>query len=214
MEIDVIIDRLDAKRPLLICDIDEVVLHFVAPFEAYLGARGLRLRKTSLKLGGNVVDIGSGEALSAEATSALVSSFHREGIDRQPAVEGARATLAVLAQDLQIVFLTNIPEELKERRIRHLASLGLSFPLLRNDGSKAGAAARLSQTVQAASVFIDDLPPHHESVKTACPSIVCIHYMADDEFRAFATPGPTIAEKAESWPDIHALCAKTLVRLR
>jgi hypothetical protein len=38
------------ERPLIVCDIDEVVLEFVSPFMAYLDHNGHELRATSFPL--------------------------------------------------------------------------------------------------------------------------------------------------------------------
>ena len=46
------------ERPLIVCDIDEVVLEFVTPFQAFLMDNGHELRATSFRLNGNVFSRG------------------------------------------------------------------------------------------------------------------------------------------------------------
>ena len=51
------IDELEITQgPLILCDVDEVALHFVAPFEAHLRRNGFELIARSYGLTGNIVD--------------------------------------------------------------------------------------------------------------------------------------------------------------
>ncbi|MEM8839015.1 MAG: hypothetical protein AAGE89_13045 [Pseudomonadota bacterium] len=202
--------HVERGRPLIICDVDEVVLHFVSPFETFLKDHGAQLNKTSFKIGGNIIDVDSGNAYSNHDASEFVARFHRSYIDRQPPVDEAVDYLDRLSGDFQIVFLTNVPEELGIRRAAHLQSLGLNFPVLANSGSKAETVAALSSKADAPAVFIDDLPPHHFMVKTAVPSIHCIHFMADETFRRLAEIDDNLVTRTESWQDISAACLKIL----
>ena len=210
MKILELIDDLDSKRPLLICDVDEVVLHFVAPFESYLSERGLYLRKTSFKLSGNVINADTGKPLSSLSSSAHVLQFHEESVDHQPIIDDAQPVLVSLAEQFQIVFLTNVAAELSMRRRSHLATLGLDFPVLQNNGSKAEAVAQLADYTAAPTIFIDDLPMHHRMIKSTSPEFFCIHYMADSDFRKIAKIDPEVAEKAEDWQDIKSLCMQKI----
>lgn len=210
MKIRKLLNSLDSQRPLLICDVDEVVLHFVAPFEAYLNERGMYLRKTSFKLSGNIISIDTGESLSAISSSALALQFHEEYVDRQPIIADAQPILTALAAQFQIVFLTNVAAELSMRRRNHLAALGLDFPVLQNNGSKAEAVAQLADFTTSPTIFIDDLPMHHSMIKSTSPEVFCIHYMADSDFRKIAKIDQEVAEKAEDWQQIKSLCMQKI----
>ena len=77
---------LDAGRPLLITDADEVLLRFAAGFDRFLRQREHYLDLVSYRLHGNVKRIAGGEAiLDIEATALLV-----EAVDHptQPALFG------------------------------------------------------------------------------------------------------------------------------
>lgn len=206
MEIKKLLDTLDDKQPLLVCDIDEVVLHFVAPFEAYLAHQGMHLLKTSFSLAGNIIDSATGTPLSSQTVSALALRFHEHYVDQQPIIDDAKQVLHALSSHFQIVFLTNVAEELTLRRIVHLNTLGLNFPLLQNVGSKAQIVAELAASTTSATIFIDDLPMHHLKVKVTSPEVFCIHFMADCDFRKIAEITPSVAEKAENWQEIKNLC--------
>ncbi|MEP3525337.1 MAG: hypothetical protein ABJ081_09390 [Hyphomicrobiales bacterium] len=210
MKIKSVMDGIDSQLPLLICDVDEVVLHFVAPFETYLSERGMYLRKTSFKLGGNIINADTGESLSSLSSSALALQFHEEYVDHQPIIEDAQPVLTALAAQFQIVFLTNVAAELSMRRQSHLAALGLDFPVLQNNGSKAEAVAQLANITTSPTIFIDDLPMHHSMIKSTSPEVFCIHYMADSDFRRIAEVDQKIAEKAEDWQQIKSLCLQKI----
>ncbi|MEP3264155.1 MAG: hypothetical protein ABJM86_10455 [Hyphomicrobiales bacterium] len=210
MKIKSVMDGINSQLPLLICDVDEVVLHFVAPFETYLSERGMYLRKTSFKLSGNIINADTGESLSSLSSSALALQFHEEYVDHQPIIEDAQPVLTALAAQFQIVFLTNVAAELSMRRQSHLAALGLDFPVLQNNGSKAEAVAQLANITTSPTIFIDDLPMHHSMIKSTSPEVFCIHYMADSDFRKIAEVDQKIAEKAEDWQQIKSLCLQKI----
>ena len=63
-------------RPLLICDVDEVVLHLVDPFEDLLRERGYVLKDHSFQLTGNIFDERTGrEATQQEVWDSLDQLF-------------------------------------------------------------------------------------------------------------------------------------------
>ena len=198
--------NLDPQKPLLICDVDEVVLHFVAPFEDFLKRKNAQLNKKSFKLSGNIIDLPSGQAYSMEESGELIQEFHHISVDQQDAVEGATEGLQDLSAIYEIVFLTNVAAALTERRSTHLASIGAPYPVLQNEGSKAHMVQLLSKDLTAPIVFIDDLPPHHHAVKSMDPRINCIHFMADATFRAIVSFDSEIAKKTENWEEIVDHC--------
>ena len=63
------------RRPLLVSDVDEVVLDFVDPFTRFLASRGYRLASLQFRLTGNVVDTATGALLDAPATDKLLGDF-------------------------------------------------------------------------------------------------------------------------------------------
>ena len=69
---------IDAKRPLLIVDADEVLLRFVAGLEAFLNPRGLILDLSSYRLHGNVRMRATGEPLLDIEVTALLEEFRSE----------------------------------------------------------------------------------------------------------------------------------------
>ena len=47
-------------RPLLVLDVDEVVVEFIRPFVGFLGSNGLKFDTFSFRLHGNISDVASG----------------------------------------------------------------------------------------------------------------------------------------------------------
>lgn len=206
LDVHTLVQDFDPHKPLLICDVDEVVLHFVAPFEDFLKSRNAQLKKKSFKLSGNIVDLPSGNAYTMRESGELIQEFHDISVDQQAVVEGAVQGLEQLSAVYQIVFLTNVAATLTERRRTHLASIGAPYPVLQNDGSKAEMVQLLIKDLAAPIVFIDDLPPHHHAIKAVEPRVNCIHFMADATFRAIVSFDNEIGIKTENWPEIVDHC--------
>src|SRR5262245_45220059 len=76
-------------RPLLVLDVDEVILEFVRPFTSFLNARELDLKTTSFRLHGNVVEIGTGTALGNDRVTELLGEFFDVQAEWQSAAERA-----------------------------------------------------------------------------------------------------------------------------
>ncbi|MET0748385.1 MAG: hypothetical protein ABWY49_09350, partial [Rhizobium sp.] len=63
------------NRPLIVCDIDEVVLEFLTPFTRYLRANDHDLLPRSFRLHGNVVSLRDGIAPEDAVVSAMLEDF-------------------------------------------------------------------------------------------------------------------------------------------
>jgi hypothetical protein len=100
--------RLD-ERPLIVCDIDEVVLEFITPFQAFLVEHGHELQPRSFRLTGNVVRLADGSETPAEDVDRLLEAFFAEQDGWQTPVEAAADSLAELSGKADIVFLTAMP---------------------------------------------------------------------------------------------------------
>ena len=198
------------RRPLLVCDVDEVVLHLVAPFEAVLDERGYELRSRSFKLTGNIFHRETGqEATQGDVWEALAQLFEEQST-RQLLVDGVAEGLAEIAHDVEIVFLTNMPHQFAAARRAHLEANGLPYPLLTNTGTKATGIAALKRGRPLVG-FVDDTPTNLLQVAEAHPDVALFHFMADDAFRGMVDPmdGVTIStgDWREAAPHIRAALA-------
>ena len=170
---------LQPDRPLLLVDADEVLLRFVERLEVYLLSQGKELRLTSFQLSGNIYDIASGAKPDHHEVRGLIAGFFDACADDVPAVDGAANALKHLSQNYQIAILSNIPAACRARRETSLRAQGLAYPVIANRGDKGPVAARLAAATSAPVVFIDDLPPQHQSVAAHAPDIHRVHFVAD-----------------------------------
>ncbi len=175
-------------RPLLVCDVDEVILHLVAPFEQLLSERGMELRKKLVKLNGNVFYKSDGREADQNDIWEVLNQLFKEQAMRQAVVADATNVLAELANDIDIVLLTNLPHEYGNLRRDYLNSAGIPYPLVTNSGVKGPAMRWLDQQNYLKTAFMDDTFHHLESVSEHTPETFLIHFMADDEFRNKTKP--------------------------
>jgi hypothetical protein len=186
-------------KPLLICDADEVLLHFALPFGTFLDEHGYTLALRSFALTGNITARNSTIPLEAAKVSALVEAFFADRIELCPAVEGAADALQSLAEFSDIVILTNIAHEHAPRRAQALADLGMPYPVVSNQGAKGPAVQKLCQDREHPIVFIDDMPHHHHSVAKIAPHVQRVHFIASPALQAVAPEVPAAHARFHSW---------------
>ena len=174
--------------PLLICDVDEVVLHLVDPFVEVLKERGYDLKSHSFKLTGNVFHRETGrEATQEEVWAGLDQLFSEQSV-RQQVVTGAVDALNSLSGEIEIIYLTNMPHAYRDHRIGHLNSHGLQHKLITNSGSKVDAIRQLTASRSAKVGFVDDTPLNLSQVREHVDSVNLFHFMANDTFRNMVSP--------------------------
>ncbi len=93
------------SRPLLICDVDEVVLHLVDPFVEVIKERGFTLKSHSFKLTGNVFCAETGREATQEEVWAGLTQLFEEQEKRQHIVDGVIEGLNHVSETSDIVFL-------------------------------------------------------------------------------------------------------------
>jgi hypothetical protein len=197
-------------RPLLVLDVDEVVLEFVRPFTSYLNARQLDLKKTSFRLHGNVVEMETGTALANERVTELLGEFFDVQGDWQTAAERAAPAIASLADRAEIVLLTAMPHRHRDTRRAHLDRLGLPYPLVTTEKAKGPAIRQLRGDHPRPVAFVDDIPHNLLSVQTTVPDAHLFHLMMHPEFRAMLPPLPAGIVAVEDWDDAATKIAAAL----
>jgi len=194
-----------STRPLIICDVDEVVLHMISHLEEYLHARELMFLKYEYRLTGNIAGKADRQLLSSDDVRRHLLTFFDEISHGQDMVPGATAALNQLATDWDIVFLTNLPGgHNKPAREKLLCGLGLPYPVLTNTGPKGGAVAALAKGRSAPVVFIDDSPTNHSSVHASLPSAVQIQFIADPRFLGTTGQAEHVALLTGDWQETAA----------
>lgn len=186
---------------LLLLDVDEVVLHFIAPFCELLEECGARLSADSFHLTGNVRSAATGAAVSGHELDRVTERLYREQEERQRPVDGVREALAELDSIVDIVFLTAMTPCHYPSRRRLLDAAGLRQPMIATERSKGAVAAELMAGRAGALVFVDDLPPNLVSVSRSVPKAKLLHLMANDIFRPHLPPLPPGALSATTWPE-------------
>ena len=200
---------LDSTRPLVVCDADDVLFHFLAGFAAHLVERGLYFDWTNYSLDGTIHHAGDKRALALEEAGALLDEFFDHVEDLEP-IDGASQSLAVIAEWAQIVIMTNIPARVSEGRRRSLDRHGLSYPMVTNIGGKGPAVKYLASKAGRPTVFIDDMPRQLASVAKTSREVVLLHFVAEPRIKALLGKAPQCHHEAASWPEAQQIVAGIL----
>ncbi|MET0251202.1 MAG: HAD family hydrolase [Novosphingobium sp.] len=164
------------SRPLVISDCDEVLLHMVAPFREWLGeAHGV-----DFTMAGDFSQAlrrrDDGVVVEPAEVWRLLNLFFDGEMHRQGAIAGAVAGMAALAEQADVVVLTNLLYHRREARTRQLRDAGFAARVFTNQGPKGPALqAILDEYRPSRVVFIDDLPQHHGSVAAVAPHVTRLH---------------------------------------
>src|SRR3954453_9473539 len=121
---------IDRERPLLVCDVDEVVVHFTRAFEAYIGERELWLDTRSFALTGNIRRRVTGEEVAHADAGRLIAEFFVERTKHLEPIEGAVEWLVAIGQAAEVVMLSNLPHAAAEARRLNLLRHGLNYSLI------------------------------------------------------------------------------------
>ena len=187
-------------KPILILDCDEVILEFAGPFQRWLrDAHDIELRFDSFALAGNMRHLSDGRLVDMQDFPPLLDGFFAEGQHLQLPAEQALESLAELRRDMDIVVLTNIPAAYRDIRTEMLHGLGLDVPVHANDGPKGRMIKELAGDRRA--VFVDDLPPHHESAAKHAPHVGRLHMVADEQLRGLIPAAPHAHVRMDRWAD-------------
>jgi hypothetical protein len=197
-------------RPLLVLDVDDVVLDFIRPFPRYLEANGYELRLETLRLHGNIYRRDTGEPAEQDRVSALISDFFQAQAEWQTVTIGAAEALAALAPDVEIVLLTAMQHRHRAVRRAHLDALGLDYPLLTTEMAKGPAILRLRGDGMRPVAFVDDQLRNLVSAAESVPDVHLFHLMADNSLRAFLPPPPDGIRTVEDWQEAKPLIAAAL----
>ncbi len=200
-------------RPLILCDADEVLLAFMAAFERFLHGSGLYYAWRSYALDGNVLERKSNTALAMPEVRSLIEKFYADHAGTLAPVAGASQALNSLSARADIVILTNLWQEHRQARRLQLASYGLDYPVISNDGSKGPPVAWFAARTDAPLYFIDDSPRHHTSVARDAARAVRIHFIAERRLAGLLGPAEDSHYRVDTWPSArlvieHDLTAK------
>ncbi len=202
--------KLTPERPLIISDADEVLLHFARHFREYVSSVGWEVDFRSYALLGNIRHQSSKTRANREQITELVEGFFAIHVERQTPVDGAATALKLLANQSQIVILTNVPHAHHSARVRSMKQLNMDYPVIANRGLKGPVVRHLADQVKAPVFFIDDIDHHHTSVADCAPDVYRLHFIADGELAAMAKPAPDSHHRCDQWPEAAALLQREL----
>ncbi len=186
-------------RPLIVCDIDEVVLEFLSPLTAFLRSHDYDLLPRSFKLHGNIVSRRDGSEMSKEQFSAFLELFFENQNLWQTPANRAAETLHGLSVDADIIFLTAMPPRHHTIRRNLLDRFGLSFDMIASEEQKGPIVAALHDRRDHPVAFIDDIQRNLLSVAEHVPNCLLINMMASADFKPFAPPPVGSILAASDW---------------
>lgn len=189
------------NRPLLITDCDEVLLHMVRHFSAWLDeAHGVLFRPEEGDMAGGLKLAATGERLASERVWELLWGFFDTEMHRQTIVPGALEALGTIGEKADIVILTNLGEEAREGRIGQLARFGIHHEVVCNRGGKGEPLKRIIERHGAShTVFVDDLAVHHASVARHSPATHRLHMVAEPSLAAVTVPAEHAHARIDDW---------------
>ncbi len=188
-------------RPLLVLDVDDVVLEFIRPFPNFLEKRGLQLTLKSFHLTGNVAETANGRLVEQAEVTALLDEFFDAQAEWQSVTIGAADALAEIDRHAEIVLLTAMFHRHRAARRAHLDALGLAYPLLTTEMAKGPAVAKLRGATRRPIAFVDDQPANLLSTRQSVADAHLFHLMADNSLRDFLPPIPDDITVVEDWDD-------------
>jgi FMN phosphatase YigB (HAD superfamily) len=188
------------SRPLLISDCDEVILHFVSHFAEWVDeAAGLSFALDAPGFAG-ALRTRDGRIVEQERVWPLLDMFFEGEMHRQNVVPGAVEALRAISAHADIVILTNIGDEYQANRVAQLEAFDIRHRVLCNRGGKGRPVLELVEEMgPSATVFVDDLAVHHESVAKHAPDVWRLHMIAEPRLAARTPPAELAHARIDDW---------------
>lgn len=165
------------NRPLIISDCDEVLLHMVAHFKDWLEeSQGVSFQLEGHNFSEALRWRANGELLEPAEIWRMLGRFFDTQMDSQLPIAGAVEAINTLAERADVVILTNLVDERRQKRAEQLAAVGIHARVFTNQGPKGPALrAIIEEYAPTRAVFIDDLAQHHASVAEISPQVTRLH---------------------------------------
>lgn len=207
---DIIAALARSTRPLVVCDVDEVVLEFLDPFDRYLNSVEHKLHPESFRLHGNIRSLADGIVATDEAVEEMQEAFFASQDKWQVPASGVVEVLKSLAREADIIFLTAMPPRHHGIRRTVLDMHGLNYPMIATEEPKGPVVASLIGGREVPAVFIDDIVRNHGSVRANAPDCLLIHLMANQAFRKMLPKPDEDIVVAEDWADVERVVRERL----
>lgn len=193
--------NIDSGRPLVICDVDEVVVHFTRDFETFLAQQEMWLETTAFALNGMIMSRATGEPILSHNVGPLIEQFFVDRTLHLEPIDGAVEALLEIAAHAQVVMLSNLPHTSAEHRRQNLKKHGLSFPVVTNSGPKGPAVSLLAKKSNRTTVFIDDSPSFITSARDHAPHVQLVHFLHDARFARHVQPMEFVSLRTGNWAE-------------
>lgn len=197
-------------RPLVICDVDEVIVHFTRDFEDFIGLHGLWLDTSSFALNGNVRDRNTNAPAPDALVAELIGTFFDTRTRHMQEIDGAVASLLAFGERADVVLLTNLPHTAGDHRRENLRNHGLPYPVVTNSGPKGPAIRNLWERGGRPVVFIDDSPSYIASAHDHAPQVHLVHFLHDDRFARHIAPLDYVSLRTASWDEVRPYVQKLI----
>ena len=190
-------------RPLLVLDVDEVLLEFIGPFIGFLGSRGAEVRHAA-RFACTATSPRPRRARWSRTTASPRCSTDFFGLqaDWQVAADGAAEAIAWLAANAEIVMLTAMPHKHRAVRRAHLDALGFPYPLLTTETAEGPGDPAVARRPSAPGRL---RRRHRAQSRSRCATrsrdAHLFHLMAHAEMRRLMPPLPDGIVAVESWTD-------------
>jgi hypothetical protein len=200
-------------RPLLISDCDEVILHFVSHFAEWVDeAAGLTFALDAPGFSG-ALRSRDGQVVPPERVWPLLDLFFEKEMHRQNVVPGAAEALAEIGRHADIVILTNIGDDYQANRVAQLEAFDIRHRVLCNRGGKGRPVMELIEEMRpSATVFVDDLSVHHESVARHAPDVWRLHMIAEPRLATRTPPAEHAHARIDAWAEALPWILARLIR--
>jgi len=191
------------KRPLLITDCDEVLLHMVAPFRDWLDeAHAIDFALEHQDFASALRRRADDSLVEPEHIFPLLDAFFSTEMHRQTLVPHARQALATIAEIADIVVLTNLTDEFHAGRVAQLEAVDIRHEVQCNQGGKGQPVAELLLRYQpSVAVFVDDLEHHHASVAKHAPTVWRLHMVAEPGVAVHRLKAPHAHARIDDWSE-------------
>ncbi|MDE1990973.1 MAG: hypothetical protein KGI75_00645 [Rhizobiaceae bacterium] len=188
-----------SDRPLIVCDVDDVVLHFFAPFLVFLENEGHEFLPRSFRLTGNIITKANSEVLEEKDVHRLIDAFFEAQEQWQTPLDLAIDTLTNFSRDADVVFLTAMPPQFWQQRRRLLDALGLAFPLLASREPKGPIVQSLHADRPLPVAFVDDMAHNLHSVRDHVQGCLLVNLMPDSIVHRMAPAAAADIAKVGDW---------------
>lgn len=159
----------------------------VAPFKAWLeDSQGVDFNLDGHNFGEALRWQRDGSLLEPSDIWKMLGRFFDTEMDSQMPISGAVEAMNALSEHADIVVLTNLVDERREKRAEQLARVGIKVPVYTNQGPKGPPLKTILEEhgSHRRALFIDDLAQHHGSVREFAPDVIRLHMCGE----------PTIAD--------------------